>query len=103
MTNAPPPASFADFRCPTCGARQVLTDTCRRCKCDLSLVVALHRRRVTLRRQCLQRLGRQQGSAAVRAAEELHALAPDADSTRLLAVARLASGDFAGALRTLGP
>jgi hypothetical protein len=92
---------FQDFRCPTCGARQGLAETCRRCKCDLSLVVAVQRRRQTLRRQCLLRLGRQQGEAALQAAEELHALAPDADSTRLLAVAHLACGDYAYAMRTL--
>ena len=41
------------------------------------------------------------GEAAVQAAEELHALAPDADSTRLLAVAHLACGDYAQALKLL--
>lgn len=98
----PAPVALDDFRCPTCGARQVLADTCRRCKCDLSLVVAVQRRRRALRRQCLQRLGQQQTAAAVQAAEELYALAPDADSTRLLAVTQLASGDFPRALQTLG-
>jgi hypothetical protein len=67
----------------------------------LSLVVAVQRRRQTLRRQCLWWLARQQGQAAVQAAEELHALAPDTDSTRLLAVAHLACGDYAHALGTL--
>ena len=96
------PAPLDDFRCPTCGARQGLAETCRRCKCDLSLVVAVQRRRQTLRRQCLLRLRQQQGEAAVQAAEELHALAPDADSTRLLAVAHLACGDYAQALKMIG-
>ena len=94
-------AEVDDFRCPTCGARQELMETCRRCKCDLSLVVAVQQRRQTLRRQCLQRLAHQQNEAAVQAAEELHALAPDADSTRLLAVAHLACGDYAQALKLL--
>jgi hypothetical protein len=97
----PSPVSLDDFRCPTCGARQALADTCRRCKCDLSLVVAVQQRRQTLRRQCLLRLGQQRGEAAVHAAEELHALAPDADSTRLLAIAHLACGDWAHALKML--
>lgn len=96
-----PQAPLDGFRCPTCGARQGLAETCRRCKCDLSLIVAVQRRRQTLRRQCLQRLHQQQGQAAVQAAEELHALAPDAASIRLLAVAHLACGDYAHALRTL--
>jgi hypothetical protein len=104
MEQDPSPATQApleDFRCPTCGARQGLTETCRRCKCDLSLVVAVQRRRHTLRRQCLQRLRQRHGRAAVQAAEELHALAPDADSARLLAVAHLACGDYAQALKLL--
>ena len=44
MDQEPSPATQApldDFRCPTCGARQGLAETCRRCKCDLSLVVAV--------------------------------------------------------------
>jgi hypothetical protein len=78
-----------------------LADVCRRCKCDLSLVAAVHRRREMLRRQCLRRLGSQQAEAAVPTAEQLHTLAPDADSARLLAVAHLLCGDYPRALRTL--
>jgi hypothetical protein len=104
MDQEPSPATQApldEMCCPTCGARQAVAEICRRCKCDLSLVVAVQRRRQTLRRQCLRWLARQQGQAAIQAAEELHALAPDADSTRLLAVAHLASGDYAHALGML--
>jgi hypothetical protein len=90
-----------DFRCPTCGARQALDDICRRCRCDLSLVVAIHRRRTLLRRQCLLCIRRQQPEAALLAAEQLHALAPDADSARLLGIAHLLDGDFTHALQTL--
>ena len=92
-------AAVDDFRCPTCGARQELADACRRCKCDLSLVVALHRRRHTLRWQCLLRLRRQQTHAALQAARELHSLAPDEDSLRLLAVAHLLCGEYARAVQ----
>jgi len=102
MEQDPIPASAShDFRCPTCGARQGLGDICRRCKCDLSLVVAVHRRREVLRRQCLRWLGSRQAEAALPTAEQLYALAPDADSARLLAVAQLACGDYPRALRTL--
>lgn len=93
------PAANNDFRCPTCAARQTLADVCRRCKCDLSLVVAVHHRRDALRRQCLRLLRQQQPEAALRAAEQLHALAPDADSNRLLAVAHLMCGQYSHALR----
>ena len=94
-------AALDDFRCPTCGARQDLAEVCRRCKCDLSLVVAVQRRRHALRRQCLLRLGQGQPEPALQAARELYSLAPDADSTRLLAVARLRCGEYARALQTL--
>mgnify|MGYP001084846287 CR=1 FL=1 len=104
MDHEPPPAPEPapdDFRCPTCGARQGWSDVCRRCKCDLSLAVAAHRRRSQLRTRCLAQLRAGQLEAALRAAGELHALAPDADSLRLLAVARLLQGDYAAAIETL--
>jgi hypothetical protein len=80
-----------------------LAEICRRCKCDLSLVVAVQRRRQTLRRQCLHRLREQQGEAALQAAEELYAWSPDTDSKRLLAVAQLACGDYIHALASASP
>lgn len=91
-----------ELRCPTCGARQAWADVCRRCKCDLSLVVAAYRRRNELRTQCLAELRRHRPDAALRATGELHALAPDADSTRLLAIAHLLHGDYAAAVQMLG-
>ena len=98
-----PPAGVPDeFRCPTCGAQQVWADVCRRCKCDLSLVVAAHRRRHQLRAGCLDELRRQRPDAALRTASALHTLAPDADSARLLAVAHLLHGDYAAAVQVLG-
>ncbi len=97
-SSATKPASD-EFRCPTCGARQSWADVCRRCKCDLSLVVAGHRRRSSLRDEYLIQLRRQRADEAVRAANELHALAPDDESLRLRAVAHLLRGDFAAALQ----
>lgn len=97
-----PTSVLGELRCPTCGARQVVADVCRRCKCDLSLVVAAHRRRNELRTQCLAELRRHRPESALRAAGELHALAPDADSTRLLAIAHLLHGDYAAAVQMLG-
>jgi hypothetical protein len=67
----------------------------------LSLAVAAHRRRSLLRARCLVQLRAGQPGAALRAASELHTLAPDADSIRLLAVARLLHGDYAAAAHTL--
>lgn len=34
----------SDFRCPVCRARQPLQQQCRRCRADLSLVVAVRER-----------------------------------------------------------
>lgn len=99
--NLSPRGELDPFRCPTCGARQELADVCRRCKCDLSLVVAVHRRRAVLYRRCLRHLGQEPPRAALRAAQQLHALAPDAASARLLGVAQLQCGDFPRALQTL--
>ena len=104
MDQEPPPAQEAashEFRCPTCGARQSWADVCRRCKCDLTLAVAAQRRRSVLRARCLVQLRARQPGAALRAASELHALAPDADSLRLLAVSHLLHGDYAAAVQTL--
>ncbi|NLF70444.1 MAG: hypothetical protein GX575_15535 [Candidatus Anammoximicrobium sp.] len=104
MDHEPPPApepAPGQFRCPTCGARQDWSDVCRRCKCDLSLTVAAHRRRSQLRTRCLAHLRADRLDAALSAATELHALTPDDDATRLLAVARLLHGDYAAALQLL--
>jgi hypothetical protein len=38
MFNAPP------FRCPVCRASQTLSETCRRCRADLRLIVRARRR-----------------------------------------------------------
>jgi len=101
-SHSAPESPPCELRCPTCGARQGWADICRRCKCDLSLVVAAHRRRRQLRAQCLGWMRSHRPDAALRTASELHALAPDADSLRLLAVARLLHGSHADALQTLG-
>ena len=42
-----------DFACPVCGARQALSDTCRRCRADLTLVMGLYSELAAKRAQCL--------------------------------------------------
>lgn len=86
------------LRCPTCGARQAPSAECRRCRCDLSLLLAtleyqraLHRR--TLRGLCDGRL-----ADALRTARRRAELSPDRDAARLLAVCHLFGGNFRAAL-----
>lgn len=86
-----------ELRCPTCGAAQQLSDECRRCKCDLSLVAALHRQRHAARRETLHALRDGRYHDATLSARRLWALAPDADAARYLVVCRLLQGDFAAA------
>ncbi len=45
MSDDPP------FRCPVCRASQSLSDTCRRCRADLKLVVSAYRRLAYIQRE----------------------------------------------------
>jgi len=86
------------FRCPTCGAQQAVSAECRRCKCDLSLVVAIHQQRVRLHHDCLRHLRDGELVKARACARKLHDLSPNVTSRRLLAVACLHLGEFRTAL-----
>ncbi|HZW32217.1 MAG TPA: hypothetical protein VFF52_16010 [Isosphaeraceae bacterium] len=82
------------LRCPTCGARQAWTDTCRRCKSDLRLLrealAAYQRhRRCGLRDLQSGRLG-----SALRHARRCQELRPGPESRRLLVVCQLLRGDW---------
>ena len=93
------PCSPTDaLRCPTCGARQEWSDTCRRCKCDLALVRALLQHRQRLRRASLQALRDGRFEEALTAAAHAYALQRDEDTRRLLAVAHLLTGRYADAI-----
>lgn len=43
-------SSEPQFRCPVCRASQTLSETCRRCQADLTLVVRARRRIVEVKR-----------------------------------------------------
>src|SRR3954453_11811043 len=81
------------LRCPTCGAKQGWTDTCRRCKSDLRLLrVALD----AYERNCrssLQELDTGFLETALRHAARCHELWPGPESHRLMAVCQLLRGD----------
>jgi hypothetical protein len=86
------------MRCPTCGAQQEWSDTCRRCKCDLSLVRPLLQYRQRLRRVCVQALREGRPADALTAAERVYALQHDEGTRRLLAVTRLIAGRYRAAI-----
>ena len=74
--------------CPTCGARQSATTVeCRRCRCDLTLVLAVRQAARELHWSCLKHLGSGFAAEALHCARRRHELCPDDTSRRLVAVA----------------
>lgn len=86
------------FRCPTCNARQDASPECRRCKCDLSLLLAALQRCEGLYEECLRELAKGDVKAAEQAALRRWELAPDVDAARLLATTYLLQGRYQAAL-----
>jgi hypothetical protein len=87
-----------EMRCPTCGARQGWSDACRRCKCDLRLLRAAAAAYEYHRGLCLGHLRAGRAARASRSARACLRLRPDAESSRLLALAHLLRGRFSLAL-----
>lgn len=91
-------AQDAAFRCPTCRAAQELTDTCRRCKCDLRLVretLHLYQER---RARCLKALRLGNAAEALRHARDCQRLLPGSDAWKLVAVCALDANEWPLAL-----
>ncbi len=88
------PLDAARVRCPTCGASQVWSDACRRCKSDLRLLHACARAYQRSYRACLEAIRAGDPRAAARHALLCHTLHPDAASRRLLALAAFLRGDW---------
>ena len=86
------------MRCPTCGATQAWSDTCRRCKCDLVLLRSVAEACGESRRRCLASLRAGRLAEALRQARRGYALCPDERSSRLLAVCHLVNGNWARAI-----
>jgi hypothetical protein len=82
------------LRCPTCKAWQLPSLQCRRCKCDLSLVVAVHDQQRRLHAQVLRLLASGHHAEALEVARSRWALSPDPQAARLLAVCHLLLGQF---------
>jgi hypothetical protein len=86
------------LRCPTCGAEQEWSDSCRRCRCDLRLLRAAFDAWSMHRRECLVALENGWVDSAARHARRSHELRPGAGSYRLLALCSLMSERWLDAL-----
>ena len=89
MPDAPDRPDPASVRCPTCGAVQPWSDSCRRCRSDLRLLGEFASAYDRLRRDCLRSLRLGDARAALESARSCAALCPSAESHRLLAVSAL--------------
>ncbi len=85
-------------RCPTCRALQEWSESCRRCRCDLSLLRAACSTHQDHRRNCILQLDAGQPDLALGHALRCHDLQPGTDSLRLLALCALARQDWETAL-----
>jgi hypothetical protein len=101
--NDEPSSTAEELCCPTCGARQAWSDTCRRCKCDLSLVLQLRQHLRRLRRQCLSDLRDDRLAQALATARQCYGTSGEDEDARLLAVCHLLNGQFAEALAVGSP
>jgi hypothetical protein len=100
MSAAPEPLDGPELSCPVCKARQAWSDTCRRCRADLSLLHRVERSRRASRRRALGLLREGRAGEALPFARQAHALSPDAASRRLLTVCLLLVEAWAEALQT---
>jgi hypothetical protein len=85
------------MRCPVCKAENAQGPQCRRCKADLTVLFDLEGARRARLDAAREHLVRGRLPEALAAAAEADWMRRDAESQRLLALARLLSRDFAGA------
>lgn len=90
--------THAEVRCPTCRARQPWSDTCRRCKSDLSLLRDVAESSTQSRRLCLRALCDGRYLEAVSHARRSYHLSPSPGAARLLSVCHLMAGQWSKAL-----
>ncbi len=87
--------------CPVCRAtNDASVTTCRRCKADLSLVVAVEARRVGLLSAATSAIAAGEFEGALRYLASAEAVRGGADVERVRATAHLANRDYAAAWRT---
>ena len=85
------------MRCPVCKAENDDV-TCRRCKADLSLLVALEQTRRHALAEAARAAASGDGARTLAHAEAAHRLRADGESWRWLAIGRLLVHDFAIAM-----
>jgi hypothetical protein len=86
------------FHCPTCGARQAPAAECRRCKCDLRLVVAVRQQVDAAQQACLTHVRKGEGRQALRWALRRMRLSSDDTARQLLTAMLLRAGRYQAAL-----
>jgi hypothetical protein len=91
------PADRSTLVCPTCRATQEWSPTCRRCKCDLSLLVLVADEYHESRSRCLQELRWGRHQAALDHARDCLRLDANRESKQLLAVCALLARDWPSA------
>ena len=94
-------SSTDDMTCPVCQARQIWSDECRRCKCDLSLLRAMCLDSQHARSDCLRQLRAGNHEVAILRARRYVRLSPCEDALRLLAVCSLLMSDWRCALSAI--
>src|SRR4051812_19781859 len=92
------PPQETTVRCPTCRLTQEWSETCRRCKSDLRLLLEAAESARRARQRCLKVLRAGHRREAFRLARHYHWLRPTADSRRLMALTAFMCGDWANAV-----
>jgi len=91
--------SAREMTCPTCNARQVWSDECRRCKTDLSLLRQVWLTAEHERRRCLCELADGQPLRALQHARAYSEYVGHEQAQRLLIVCHLLSENWHEAIR----
>ena len=86
------PPERQEMKCPACGAMQELAPTCRRCKCDLSMVIEAAAEYAMLRRRCLAAFAANRPEEALPYARACYTLDPNPAATRRLAACLILTG-----------
>lgn len=82
------------LRCPVCRAEVAQGPQCRRCRADLSLLLALEGQRAQLLMTARERCAQGDATQALQLAHKADDLKSDDDSRRLLATVYLLRRDF---------
>src|SRR5262245_57539549 len=90
------------LRCPVCRADNAAGPQCRRCKADLSSLFEVREHRDVAVAQARAALAAGRTPQFVEAAETAYLLQHDDETRKLVSLARLLRGEYAGAARMAG-